>query len=85
MSESDDEIRRENERLKAKIEALEAKERRGTRLQVSEKGGVSLYGMRRFPITFYKEEWERILGMADEIRAFMRDNAAALKTKGREE
>jgi hypothetical protein len=46
---------------------------------------VSLYGMRRFPITFYKEEWERILEMADEIRTFMRDNAGKLKTKSREE
>jgi hypothetical protein len=68
MSQSEDEMRRELERLKAENEALKAKERRGTRLQVSEKGGVSLYGMRRFPITFYKEEWERILEMADEIR-----------------
>jgi hypothetical protein len=84
MSESDDEMRRELERLKAENEALKAKERRGTRLQVSEKGGVSLYGLRRFPITFYKEEWDRILGMADEIRAFLRDNAAALKSKERE-
>jgi hypothetical protein len=84
MSESDDEMRRELERLKAENEALKAKERRGTRLQVSEKGGVSLYGMRRFPITFYKEEWERILELADEIRAFMRDNEGKLKTKNRE-
>jgi hypothetical protein len=38
--------------------------------------------MRRFPVTFYKEEWERILGMADEIRAFIRENEAALKRKG---
>ncbi len=80
---SDDQsMRAEIERLRAENEALKAKEKRGTRLQVSEKGGVSLYGMRRFPITFYKEEWERILGMADEIRAFMRENAAKLKTKG---
>ena len=85
MAESDDEMRREIERLRAENEALKTKERRGTHLKVSEKGGVSLYGMRRFPITFYKEEWERILGMADEIRAFMRENAAALKTKSREE
>ncbi len=85
MSESDDEMRRELERLRAENEALKAKERRGTRLQVSEKGGVSLYGMRRFPITFYKEEWERILDMADEIRAFIRDNTGKLKTKSREE
>jgi hypothetical protein len=85
MSQSDDEMRRELERLKAENEALKAKERRGVRLQVSEKGGVSLYGMRRFPVTFYKEEWERILGMADEIGAFIREHAAELKTKSREE
>ena len=59
----------EEERLKAENEALKAKERRGTRLQVSEKGGVSLYGMRRFPITFYKEQWAKLLDMADDIRA----------------
>ncbi|HET6305430.1 MAG TPA: hypothetical protein VFG80_11685, partial [Myxococcota bacterium] len=79
MSPSDDDLRSELERLRAENEALKAKERRGTRLQVSEKGGVSLYGLRRFPITFYKEEWERILGMADEIRAFIHENEAALK------
>ena len=85
MSQSDDEMRRELERLKAENEALKAKERRGVRLHVREKGGVSLYGMRRFPVTFYKEEWERILGMADEIGAFIREHAAELKTKSREE
>lgn len=78
---SDDEMRRELERLKAENEALKAKEKRGTRLQVSEKGGVSLYGMRRFPITFYAEEWEKILGMADEIRSFLREHAPELKRK----
>src|SRR5262245_58740785 len=81
MTQSDDEMRRELERLKAENEALKAKERRGVRLQVSEKGGVSLYGMRRFPVTFYKEEWERILGMAEEIRAFIAEHASELKTK----
>jgi hypothetical protein len=51
---------------------------------VSEKGGVSLYGLRRFPVTFYADEWERILGMSDEIRAFIGENGAALKRKGGE-
>ena len=81
MTSSDEDLRRELERLRAENVALKAKERRGTRLQVSEKGGVSLYGLRRFPITFYKEEWERILGMADEIRAFIHENEAALKKR----
>lgn len=84
MTTSDDDLKRELERLRAENEALKAKERRGTRLQVSEKGGVSLYGLRRFPVTFYADEWERILGMSDEIRAFIRENDAALKRKGSE-
>ena len=85
MSESDDDdLKRELERLRAENAALKAKERRGTRLAVSEKGAVSLYGLRRFPVTFYADEWERILGMADEIRAFIRENADALKRKGGE-
>ena len=84
MSPSDDDLRSELERLRAENEALKAKERRGTRLQVSEKGGVSLYGLRRFPITFYKEEWERILGMADAICAFIHENEAALKKRSAE-
>lgn len=79
---SDDDLKAELARLKAENEALRAKEKRGTHLRVSEKGGVSLYGMRRFPITFYREEWEKILGMGDEIRAFIAQRAAELKTKG---
>jgi hypothetical protein len=79
---SDENLHAEVARLKAENEALKAKEKRGTYLRVSEKGGVSLYGMRRFPVTFYREEWDRILGMADEIRDFIREHAAELKTKG---
>ena len=84
MTSSDEDLKLELERLRAENEALKAKERRGTRLQVSEKGGVSLYGLRRFPVTFYADEWERILGMSDEIRAFITANEAALKRKGGE-
>jgi hypothetical protein len=82
MTTSDEDLKHELARLRAENEALKAKERRGTRLQVSEKGGVSLYGLRRFPVTFYADEWERILGLSDEIRAFIRENDAALKRKG---
>lgn len=78
----DGDLRAELERLKAENEALRAKEKRGVHLKVSEKGGVSLYGMRRFPITFYREEWERLLAMRDEIRAFILEHASELKTKG---
>ncbi len=82
MGETEEEVRAEIERLRAENAALRAKSERSTRLQVSAKGGVSLYGLRRFPITFYMEEWERILGMADQIRAFIRENEAQLKRKG---
>jgi len=85
MAQDDEALRHELERLKAENEALKAKERRSTHLKVSEKGAVSLYGMRRFPITFYREEWDRILEMADEIRAFIRENETKLKKPRREE
>jgi hypothetical protein len=84
MASDDDDLKRELDRLRAENEALKAKERRGTRLQVSEKGGVSLYGLRRFPVTFYADEWERILSMGDEIQAFIAANQAALKRKAGE-
>jgi len=85
MAQDDEALRHELERLKAENEALKAKERRSTHLKVSEKGAVSLYGMRRFPITFYREEWDRILEMADEIRAFIRENETKLKKPRRED
>ncbi|MBI3454946.1 MAG: hypothetical protein HY002_04070 [Candidatus Rokubacteria bacterium] len=69
-------------RLRAENEALRARARRGTHLKVSDKGGVSVYGLGRFPVTLYKEQWLKLLDMADEIRAFIRENEAALKTKG---
>ena len=81
MAEPDDEMRAEIERLRAENESLRAKKRQETRLQVSQKGAVSLYGIRRFPVTFYVEEWERILGMADELRAFMAEHQGELKRK----
>jgi len=50
-------------------------------IKVSEKGGVSVYGLGRFPVTLYKEQWTKLLDMADDIRAFLRDHDAELKTK----
>jgi hypothetical protein len=75
--------------LLAKIESLEAanaklKEKRTPplTLKVGAKGGVSLYGINsRFPVTLYGSQWERILGHADQIRAFLAENADQLKTK----
>jgi hypothetical protein len=81
MMESDESLAREVERLRAENAALKAGSRRELRLQVSQKGGVSLYGIRRFPVTFYLEEWERILDMGDEIRAFLREHEGELRRK----
>lgn len=81
MSDSDDNMKEELERLRAENAALKAGQQKGLRLQVSAKGGVSLYGIRRFPVTFYMEEWERILAMAEEIQGFIREHATELKRK----
>lgn len=81
MSQSDDDVRAELERLRAENAALKQRSARAVSLKVSEKGGVSVYGLGRFPVTLYKEQWEKLLEMADEIRAFLRENAARLKTK----
>jgi hypothetical protein len=79
---TDDDIKAELERLRAENERLKQKGNRATSLKVSEKGGVSVYGLGRFPVTLYKEQWVKLLDMADEIRAFIRDNESKLKTKG---
>ena len=81
MAESDEALAKEVERLRAENEALKARSGRELRLQVSAKGGASLYGIRRFPVTFYMDEWVRILDMADDIRAFLREHEGELKKK----
>ncbi len=50
-------------------------------MKVSEKGALSLYGLGRFPVTLYKEQWARVLDKADEIRKFVKSNDEKLKTK----
>ena len=73
------------EELKARIAELEQKlsSRKSGKLEfrVSEKGGVSVYGMGRFPVTLYYEQWMRLLGAADELRTFIEENKHKLKTK----
>jgi hypothetical protein len=78
---SDEDLKAEIERLRAENEKLKNKGVRGLSLKVSEKGGVSLYGVGRFPVTLYKEQWRRILGMATEIEAFIEENESVLKSK----
>jgi len=79
---SDDDMKAELERLRQENAALKKGTAAGLRLQVSEKGGVSVYGLGRFPVTLYKEQWLRLLGMTDEIRAFIAANETKLKSKG---
>jgi hypothetical protein len=81
MNMPDEDLKAEIERLRNENAALKKETSAGVRLKVSEKGGVSVYGMGRFPVTLYKEQWLRLLDMADEIRAFIADNEAELKSK----
>jgi len=77
----DNTLQAELERLRAENTALKSRATKGVFLKVSEKGGVSVYGLGRFPVTLYREQWERLLDMADDIRAFIADHTAELKTK----
>ncbi len=77
----DEAMQAELERLKAENDALKKGGSRTMTLKVSEKGGVSVYGLGRFPVTLYKEQWLKLLGMADEIRAFIAENEGKLKTR----
>jgi len=79
MNEQD--LKAELERLKAENEALRNGSSKAVSIKVSEKGGVSVYGLGRFPVTLYKEQWIRLLDMADDIRSFIRENESKLKAK----
>jgi hypothetical protein len=78
---TDDELQAEISRLRAENEALKKGSTRALSLKISEKGGVSVYGLGRFPVTLYKEQWLRLLDMAEEIQAFIKANEAHLKVR----
>jgi hypothetical protein len=78
---TEDELRAELERVKAENESLKARGSKGVSMKVSEKGGMSVYGLGRFPVTLYQEQWLKLLDMADEIRAFIKENEGRLKKK----
>ena len=78
---ADDALQAEVERLKAENAALKAQTTRGVSIKVSAKGGVSVYGLGRFPVTLYKEQWAKLLDMAADIRAFIKEHDTQLKTK----
>ena len=78
---SDEDLKDELERLRKENEALRKGTSSSIRMKVSEKGAVSIYGMGRFPVTLYKEQWLKLLDMSAEIRAFIAANEAHLKKK----
>jgi len=75
------ELQAELERLKAENAALKSRGSKGVSMKVSEKGGVSVYGLGRFPVTLYQEQWLKLLDLADDIRGFIRENDGRLKKK----
>ena len=78
---SEEELKRNSIRLRSENAALKKGASTGIRLKVSEKGAVSIYGMRRFPVTLYKEQWLKLLDMSDDIRAFIAANEVQMKSK----
>ena len=78
---SDEDLRAELARLKEENAALKQGAARGISMKVSEKGGLSIYGLGRFPVTLYKEQWTKLLDMSDEIRRFIAANQSKLKSK----
>jgi hypothetical protein len=78
---SDEDLKAELERLRNENAALKKGASPGVRMKVSEKGALSIYGMGRFPVTLYKEQWLKLLDMSTDIRAFIAANQAHLKSK----
>jgi hypothetical protein len=78
---NDQELKTELEKLRAENAALKKTSSKGLSMKVSEKGGLSVYGLGRFPVTLYKEQWVKLLDMTDDIRAFLKANDSQLKTK----
>ena len=78
---TDEDLQTKIARLEAENERLKSASRRGVSMKVSEKGGLSVYGLGRFPVTLYPEQWGKLLDMAPEIRSFIEDNRGQLKWK----
>ena len=79
--EDPNDVQSELERLRAENERLKKGSSKRMSLKVSEKGGVSVYGLGRFPVTLYKEQWKKLLDMSDDIRNFIQANESQLKSK----
>jgi len=77
----DSELQAELEQLRAENAKLKAKSDKPITMKIAEKGGLSVYGLGRFPVTLYKEQWIKLLDMADAIRQFIAANDSKLKAK----
>jgi hypothetical protein len=78
---SEEDLKAELERLRNENASLKKGAATGIRMKVSEKGAVSVYGMGRFPVTLYKEQWLKLLDMSPDIRSFIAENETLLKSK----
>ncbi len=76
-----DDVQDELARLKAENERLKRQQASPLSLKVSQKGALSVYGLGRFPVTLYKEQWARLLENAEDIRAFLDEHDGELKAK----
>ena len=81
MADDAAQMKAELERLRSENDSLKKTKEKGLTMKIGEKGGLSVYGLGRFPVTLYKEQWVRLLAMADEIRGFIEANNDKLKTK----
>jgi hypothetical protein len=81
MTDQDQDLKAELERLRSENAALKKGAATGISMKVSDKGALSIYGMGRFPVTLYKEQWLKLMDMANQIRAFIAANDSKLKTK----
>lgn len=83
MTENDTLSQNEREELENLRREKKLREKTGLTLKVSEKGGVSLYGLGRFPVTLYKEQWLKVLDFCSDIAQFIKDHDSELKSKNR--
>jgi len=78
---ADEDVQAELARLRAENEALKQKRNTAVSMKVSEKGAVSVYGLGRFPVTLYQEQWLKLLALAEDIKVFIEENQGRLKVK----
>ena len=76
-----EDLKAELEKLRAENDALKKASSKGLSMKISEKGALSVYGLGRFPVTLYKEQWIRLLELSGDIHTFIKNNDEQLKTK----